>query len=367
MEAHESDTIMIVDDTPENLFILMECLSRSNFKTLIAKSGEGALRQLDFAKPDIILLDIMMPGIDGYETCRRLKEREDTKDIPVIFVTALTDTVDKVKGFKTGAVDYITKPFQHEEVLARVRTHLTIQHQKKQLMKLNATKDKFFSIIAHDLRSPFNALIPGTKFLADSIDKLSSEQVKRFALEIHRSAETTFNLLGNLLSWARSQSGVFDYDPVTIDLCRLIINTIDIHRQQADQKKIRFKTCMEAGISVYADMNMINTVLRNLISNAIKFTDEGGQVTVSAVTESNRVKIKVADTGIGITQKNLPRLFEIDGNLKMRGTAGEKGTGLGLILCREFIEKHKGAIWTESKPGCGTTFFFTLPADTLEK
>lgn len=151
-------SILIVDDQPVNLGILVECLKAAGFKTLVAANGEWALQQIDQIQPDLILLDVMMPGIDGFETCRRLKANATTREIPIIFMTALADLGDKVKGFEVGGVDYITKPFQQEEVLARVRTHVTIVAQRRQLEELNTRKDQFFSLIAHDLRSPVSSL-----------------------------------------------------------------------------------------------------------------------------------------------------------------------------------------------------------------
>lgn len=370
MSADEirKDTILVVDDNPVNLHVLLEYLNQSGFETLIARSGESALRQVGFAWPDIILLDVMMPGIDGFETCRLLKENEDTKEIPIIFMTALSETVDKIRGFELGAVDYITKPFHQDEVLARITTHLTIQRQKKELEELNgkleesnATKDKFFSIIAHDMKNIFNSLIGGSQILAGSVNTLSKEKIEMFAEEMFSSAQTAYELLENLLNWARMQKGSIEFKQETFDLSDLVSNNIINYQNNADMKKIHLFHSVEPGTLAYADPNMINTILRNLISNALKFTDIGGEVRISAKTMGQIIDVSVSDTGVGISEENAKKLFRIDSKFRTTGTAGEKGSGLGLSLCREFVDNNNGKIWVESIIGKGTTFWFTLP------
>ncbi|MCP4108696.1 MAG: hybrid sensor histidine kinase/response regulator [Desulfobacteraceae bacterium] len=370
MSADEikKDIILVVDDNPVNLHVLLECLNQSGFETLIARSGESAIRQINFARPDIILLDIMMPGIDGFETCRLLKEDESTKDIPIIFMTALSETIDKIKGFEMGAIDYITKPFHQDEVLARITTHLTIQRQKKELAELNArlaesnaTKDKFFSIIAHDLKNIFNSLIGGSQILAESIDTLSKEKIGMFAEEMFSSAQTAYELLENLLNWARMQKGSIEFKQEPIDLSDLVLTNIINFQNHADMKDIELLHSVEAGTIAYADPNMVNTVLRNLISNAIKFTGNRGRIIISANFFDQIIEVSVSDNGVGISQENADKLFRIDSKFRTTGTAGEKGSGLGLSLCREFIENNDGKIWIDSELGEGTSFWFTLP------
>jgi len=213
-------TILLVDDNTHNLNVLLDYLSDSDFETLIAPDGERALQQIEYVRPDLILLDVMMPGIDGFETCRRLKANETTKDIPVIFLTALSETVDKLKGFEVGGVDYITKPFQYKEVLARVNAHLTIRRQEKQLQKknrqleeLNATKDKFFSIISHDLKNLLAGLISYPEILQDKIETYSPDDIKQAFDLIQRSHKKLYALLENLLTWSRIQMGVMKSQP----------------------------------------------------------------------------------------------------------------------------------------------------------
>ncbi|MDM8523549.1 hybrid sensor histidine kinase/response regulator [Desulfococcaceae bacterium HSG8] len=370
-EQSEKAEILIVDDDPTNLGVLFDYLNASGFRTLIAEDGEGALRKADFARPDIILMDVMMPGIDGFETCRRLKENETTKDIPVIFMTALSDTVDKVRGFKTGAVDYITKPFQQEEVLLRIATHLTIQHQKKELAELNALKDKFFSIISHDMKNIFFHLMGSADLLAMKILDFNYDKVEKDAENIHASLQNAYRLMENLLKWSMLQTETTNFDPRNFDLRNIAMNNILFFMQNAKQKDISLSHTIQTDIPVHANPDMVDTILRNLISNAIKFTQSGGEVLVSArfskdTTDTDeewneQVEVAVTDTGVGISKENIRKLFRIDKKYKKTGTSGERGTGLGLILCKELVEKNNGRIWVESEAGKGTKFWFTLP------
>ncbi|MDM8549412.1 response regulator [Desulfobacterales bacterium HSG2] len=360
-EKPNKGTILLVDDNLSNLQVLIDYLNKSGYKTLVARSGDRAIRQLKFVRPDLILLDIIMPGIDGYETCRQLKEDKNTKDIPVIFITALVETYDKVRGFKVGAVDFITKPFQHEEVLARVTTHLTIQRQKKQLSELNAMKDKFFSIIAHDLRNAFGGILSISRIMAESLNIYEKEELELFSQSIYETAQKTFNLLENLLNWARIQRGTMEFRPNIIDLHKPVSENISLFKENASQKKINLSHSIEPKTYICADPNMTDAIFRNLISNAIKFTYEGGEVRITAENDGENVKISVSDTGEGISEKDIQKLFRIDESYKRPGTAGEEGTGLGLMLCKEFVEKNNGEIRVESELGKGTTFSFSLP------
>lgn len=359
--------ILLVDDHPDNLYVLLEALDESHFRTLVALDGESALRQIEYIQPDLILLDVMMPGIDGFETCRRFKQHEGCKDIPVIFMTALAETINKVTGFQVGGVDYITKPIDVAEVLMRVNTHLTIRRLQKQLEEkntqlqaTNASKDRFFSIIAHDLR---NALIGFLSFseILENIESLDKDAFRTYTKLFRESAESLFALLENLLTWSRLNRGMIDYRPQPLDMRVIFSHIIDLFRSQADAKQITLKHSDQETIAVYADYNMLNTVMRNLVSNAIKFTKPQGVVEMSVIFDEQNATISIADSGVGIPSEKIENLFQIDEKFQRDGTAGEKGTGLGLILCKEFIEKHGGKIWVESKVSEGTTVRFTLP------
>ncbi len=369
MKSENAESIVfIVDDDPTNLHILVDALSRKGFNVAIAKNGEAALNQVEAVNPDIILLDVLMPGIDGFETCRRLKKHAATTEIPVIFMTALSETVDKIKGFEVGGVDYITKPFQYEELFARVNAHLTIrqqhryiQEQNERLQELNASKDKFFSIIAHDLRNPFSGFLSFIQLMEESVNNGNKDRLTKIITMLRTSAEHLAALLENLLTWSRFQRGLIEYQPHQIEVEHVVAWNIKLLSQNAGQKQITLKNSVPQETFAYADLNMIDMIIRNLLSNAIKFTQTGGQIDVAARQAATKIEVSVSDTGTGISEEKLPKLFRIDARLQRAGTAGEKGTGLGLILCKEFVERHGGSIRVESEVGQGSCFTVSLP------
>jgi len=373
--------ILVVDDIRENLRLLYNLLTGHGYDVRPVSNGNRAISSAQFRPPDLILLDILMPEMDGYEVCKRLKADERTREIPVIFISALHETFDKVKAFEIGGVDYITKPFQEGEVLARVETHLSLRNMQKQLQtqnaqlqrsdealrQANASKDTFFSIIAHDLRSPFTALLGYAEIALHYLDKSSKEEMKEYITQIKSSAESLYALLENLLTWSRLQRGVMNYRPEDFSLNTIVEPIVSLFSSTAEQKQIRLCPRVPETIVVHADTNMISTVIRNLLSNALKFTETGGSITIAARQDAECIEVAVSDTGVGIPADKLPKLFRIDTKLTTTGTAGEKGTGLGLPLCKDLIEKNDGALWVESESGKGSTFRFTLPYLKKEK
>lgn len=373
--------VLIIDDNPTNLGVIADYLEDYGFTILVARDGESGLEKAQYAQPDIILLDVMMPGIDGFETCCRLKENDLTNNIPVIFMTALTEAEHKVKAFEAGAVDYVTKPLHQEEVLARVNTHLKIQEltdnlltANQQLTQMNADKDKFLSIVAHDLKGPFLPLLGNAQLLAEMATQLDPNEVQQMSQTIHRSAERVMHLLENLLQWARLQMGRMPFHPNTLDLTHIIERNITLFREMATKKDIRLRNRLQQSLFVYADNYMLDTIIRNLISNALKFTPHDGIITINArviQTEEGQtlpsqstdswVEITISDTGVGIKPDNLDKLFSIGVNFSTKGTDSEQGTGLGLIMCHEMIKRNGGQIWVESQLDKGSTFTFTLP------
>lgn len=389
-------TILIVDDNPANLEVLLTYLENVGFEVMVARDGKSAIKRAQYAHPDIILLDVVMPETDGFQICLQLKADERTKDIPVIFITALASPDNRIKGFEVGGVDYITKPIQHEEVFARVTTHLrirklqqqleaqnTLLHEKnvqlqqeiterkraeeqlqdlnQQLREANASKDRLFSIISHDLRGPFTALLGFSETIIHYIDEYSKEKIKESMLRIRTSSEAIYTLLENLLAWSRLQQGMLEYHPTNFPLSESVEDNIYLFQPGAEQKQITLRNGVQKNITVYADGNMIDTALRNLISNALKFTHAGDTIEVAATQTDDFVEVTVSDTGVGINQEDIPKLFQTDTQYTNLGTAGEKGTGLGLSLCKDLVERNGGTIWVESEIGTGTTFKFTLP------
>jgi len=367
--------ILIVDDVPANLKVLGDILKGEGYKVRPVTNGMLALKVAEKEIPDLILLDVMMPEMDGFEVCRMLKTNQKLSDVPVIFISALNDTADIVKALKCGGVDFITKPFHAEEVIARVNTHLTLYRQSKilqeqshELQELIATKDKFFSIIAHDLRGPLGGFMRLSEMMAHEPEQFTPEQKTDMSLALSHSARNIFNLLENLLEWSQMQQGHTAFKPKLVGLKEIVSDSIKVSNEMALSKAIRLLVDIPAQQEVYADSNMLQAVIRNLVSNAIKFTPKEGQVSISAgLAENYTSVIVVKDSGIGMTKDMVSNLFKLNINSSRPGTEGEHSTGLGLLLCKEFVERHGGELWVESEEGKGSVFYFSIPYNTALK
>ncbi|MCX6268942.1 MAG: HAMP domain-containing sensor histidine kinase [Bacteroidetes bacterium] len=335
-----------------------------------------------------------MPGMDGFETARLIKNRPKTSNIPIIFISAFDPTQKLLaKGIAAGGYDYLTKPIDDNQLVYRLKMYLRfIKHEflmnlhlrelnlklieeieerkateqslyisQNELKAANASKDKFFSIIAHDLKNPFNGIIGLSSLLIDDYDSFQAAEQKEFIKDIKTTAENTFRLLQNLLEWSQTQTGKIHFEPAQFILTSITTEIVDLVRTSAGNKNIALESSISPDIQVFADKNMINTIIRNLLLNAVKFTKNGGKITLSARSVNHVVEISVTDNGIGISPENFKKLFCIDCTTVSYGTDGEQGTGLGLILCKEFIEKNSGTIRVESELGVGSTFTITLP------
>ncbi len=382
--------ILIVDDVPDNLKVLGNILKPDGYRIRSVLNGEIALQVTEKEKPDLILLDIMMPEMDGFEVCSRLKKNPSLNDVPIIFISSLNDTDDIVKALTSGGADYITKPFKPEEVKARVATHLNIynqrrelqqqkneleqqknelqqqrnvlQNQSKELLELNATKDKFFSIIAHDLRSPFNGFLGLTQIMAEELPSLTMKELQEIAVDMRISATNLFRLLENLLHWSSMQQGKIPFKPEVTKLIKVVDESVTMIRESAKNKSIDIIIDIPNDTTVFADSNMLQTVIRNLFSNAVKFTHKGGKITISAKAKDGKnIEIAVKDSGIGMSPSLIENLFRLDVKTNRIGTEDEPSSGLGLLLCKDFIEKHDGKLLVESEEDKGSTFYFTMP------
>jgi len=353
--------ILIVDDAVRNFPIMAGIFKHEGYKLSFAMSGEDALELTQNEKFDLILLDIMMPDMDGYETCRRLQDDPDTHTIPVIFLTEKTDTESLVKGFNVGAQDFITKPFKPSELLARVRTHLKLQDALEKLNHAITTRDKFFSIISHDLKGPFSALLGYTQLLTDDYDHFDDAKRRSFCADIYKASKYLYRMMENLLDWSRIQSGRIKCNPRMLALVRIIHVCLVTLQPQADAKNIRICYDIAKDIRIFGDSEMIALVMRNLLSNAVKFSHQGSVIRIDCRSVNGFQEITIADTGIGINAENIKKLFRTDIHYVTKGTDKELGTGLGLIMCKEFVEKNGGRIWVESKRGKGSRFRFTVP------
>lgn len=360
--------VLLVDDIQENLKIVGNILYGKGINVSSALSGRQALEKVKVKLPDLILLDISMPYMDGYEVCRRLKADKETKDVPVIFLTAKNQIEDMVKGFELGAVDYINKPFNPSVLMARVRTHLELSEAKlklisknKELEELNATKDKFFRIIAHDLRSPLSSLLGGLSILGHENNQDNPAANMQIVDMLKSSVKKGLKLLNNLMDWSSVQTGVFPFQPTFINLKELVDENIELLSSLAFDKSIVVDCKIPKEVRIFADENMINSLIRNLISNAIKFTNQDGKIEISSKQSEGFYEVAVKDNGVGIEGRIKDNMFRIDKTTSTKGTSGELGTGLGLLLCKEFVERHGGAIHLESEVGHGSCFYFTIP------
>lgn len=565
--------ILIVEDSPSQAALLQYILEKGDYRSIIAQDGEAALALISENKPSLVVSDIVMPKMDGYDLCKEIKSNDATKDIPVILITSLSDAKEVIHGLSSGANSFITKPFNelsfltnvkkilseengqvqntspfsveiqfegkkrfinsdqqsvinlllniydgavqqnaelvktrdelrllnerleslveertqdllaetkisqqiaeqlkeselifnqfmehspvyvffkdaetrslklsknyeqmlglpikdllgktmadrfpsdyakkitaddlkilrdgkpsmHEEKLngryyntirfpiyvENVPTYLAgftiditdhklaeeeIKRKNVQLQIVNAEKDKFYSIIAHDLKSPFNSILGYLDILAKKIRTYDIEKSETMLGIINASAHNTFSLLEDLLMWAQSQSGKISFEPKELKFSDISMEVVENLKQTADKKNITINSSYGRGIVAFADADMLKIVLRNLISNAIKFTHKGGRIDIGATQKDSSLTISVTDNGVGIAPEILANLFSFSQTNTTKGTDNEKGTGLGLSLCKEFVEKHGGKIWAESEVNRGSSFYFTLPTKNL--
>ena len=368
-EINRSDyKILIVDDVVSNVLLLKILLTNEKFQVCTAANGNQCIEMAQKEKPDLILLDVMMPDINGFDTAVILKKDEATRDIPIIFLTALNNPSDLVKGFQVGANDFLTKPFNKEELVMRVMHQIelvaakrTIVRQNEELRRTINNRDKMYSVIAHDLRSPMASI---RMVLNLAVNVVSREMVgdEIFSLldKANRESEDTHDLLDNLLKWTKSQTGRLNVVYQDIDLDDIVPGVVDIFHVIAEMKKINLQYIpSNEKLIVHGDNDMLKTIIRNFISNAIKFSSEGKGVEVFCTREGDFARISVRDHGVGISPERVETIFH-KGDTTY-GTSGEEGSGLGLQLCEDFARKNGGEAQVESVLGEGSTFSFTVP------
>ncbi len=356
------ETILIVDDTPANLGVLVETLGAAGYQLMVAEDGEEALAQTGQTQPDLILLDVMMPGIDGFETCRRLKARASTRDIPVLFMTALNETTDKVKAFAAGGVDYITKPIEHEEALARVRTHLTLRRLHRELEAQLVLKERFLRIAGHDLRNPLCLILMAAELgrrqpnlspaLATHISNIGES-----AVHMRRIIDTFLNLRAPTTEpGSPGATGRVDLNLITDAVLRQ-------HAAVAERKQIVFTTDLATALPLArCDAGLAYQAFANLTSNALKFTPSGGRVTLGTRAATGRVHVEVRDTGPGVPPQERAQLFREHARLTPRPTGGEESNGLGLAIVKHLVESQSGEVGADFPVEGGSIFWFELPA-----
>lgn len=366
-------SILIVDDTPNNLRLLSSMLTKQGYEVRSAISGSVALMAVRTVPLDLILLDINMPKMNGYEVCQRLKAEERSRDIPVIFLSALGEPLDKVQAFQVGGIDYITKPFQVEEVLARIENHLMLRRMQVELQQaktealkalaqeqeLNRLKTEFVSMISHDFRTPLTSIQGFAELLRYSGESLPSETRNRYFDKIDGAVEHMLYLLDEVLMIGHIEAGKMQCQPVSTNLekfCRDIYEALQLSDNY--QHRIQFN-CTGACHSVEVDQMLLNRILTNLISNAIKYSPEYSQIYLDLCCDDQSVTFQVRDQGIGIPLDNQQHLFKTF--YRCNNVGQIKGTGLGLAVVKKCVDAHRGQIQLESQEGVGTTVTVQIP------
>ena len=358
--------ILIVDDVVSNVLLLKILLTNEKFQVCTASNGNMCIEMAKSEHPDLILLDVMMPDLNGFDTAVILKKDPETQEIPIIFLTALNNPSDLVKGFQVGANDFLTKPFNKEELVMRVMHQIQlvaakriIVRQNEELKRTISNRDKMYSVIAHDLRSPMASIRMVLNLAVNVVSKdIVGEEIFGLLDKANRESEETHDLLDNLLKWTKSQTGRLTVVYQDLDLDDIVPGVVDIFRMIAEMKKIDLKYLpADEKLTVHADNDMIKTILRNFLSNAVKFTPEGKTVEVFYKREGDFARISVRDHGVGIEPERVETIFRTGETTY--GTGGEEGSGLGLQLCQDFARKNGGEAQVESILGDGSTFSFT--------
>lgn len=358
--------VLVVDDTPDNLRLLSAILTKKNYEVRKALSSQQAIASVHADAPDLILLDIKMPEVDGYETCQVLKANPVTEAIPIIFISALDDVLDKVRAFAVGGVDYITKPFQEAEVLARIENQLSLRAlqrqlevQNKALLRSNQELEQFAHIVSHDLQQPLQSIMGYTRIIDLQYSQLFDTTTKQYLTNIVKASDRMQRLIKDLLAYAKVTQEQVSLSPVD---CKLILSQVLSNLEAAlETHQVEF-SCSELPIVLGSEVQLIQ-LFQNLIDNAIKFSrpDVKSRITVTAKEINDSTWLfEVHDNGVGIPAEKVKSIF--DRFQRLHSHEKYPGTGIGLNICQRIVEHHGGEIWVESALGKGSSFYFKLPS-----
>lgn len=361
--------IVIVDDVTENLQVLGSILDACGYDTAFALNGPEALTVIRELLPDLVLLDISMPGMDGFEVCRRLKADPKTADIPVIFLTAFSEQEYITRGFEVGAVDYVSKPFRQGELLSRVKTHLSLRYAMRQLAQRNQEltelvkeKNELITIATHDIKSPLQGIVLSVEVIKSLMRRGMIAELTGQLDSILKTADKIRDILKNWLDLNAAEAGAMQFTIVKLNAASILHVAGDFYRQKAEVKNIRLEVkANEPEIPLYADEAAMQAIIDNLVSNAIKFSAGGSTIRLQVSSANGRTIFEIADQGPGILPEEMPLLFKKFARLSARPTGGEHSTGLGLAIVKKLVDTMKGSIHCESEYGSGTTFLVELP------
>lgn len=362
--------VLVIDDEADIVESLQVMLRKRGFEALCAADGASGLLLAQREKPDLILCDVMMPAMNGFEVCRQLKASSETNAIPVLLLTALNQMDDKIKGLDAGADDFITKPFNDSELRARVtaflrskQLHDELDASYRRLQELEQMRDALTGMIVHDLKAPLTAITGGLGIFIDYLGKesLVPADIQKLVRNAFSSSKRLVGLIQDILDVSRMEQSQLPLKKSPTDLKAMVEQAVQMLSPAADNAKVALAMALPAGdVHATVDGSLIERVLVNLISNSLKFTPPGGKIAVS-LTPAPDLRICVSDTGIGVPKEHLEKIFD-----KFFQSSGHevsrKGQGLGLAFCRMAVESHGGKIWVESEQGKGSRFFVTLPA-----
>lgn len=360
--------ILIVDDVVSNVLLLKILLTNEKFQICTASNGRECIEKTKSEHPDLILLDVMMPDLNGFDTAVILKNDPETANVPIIFLTALNTPSDLVQGFKVGASDFLTKPFNKEELIVRVMQQISLVAARRIIMEQNeelchtiSNRDKMYSVIAHDLRSPMASIRMVLNLFVSTVSpEMIGQELYDLIDKANRESEETHSLLDNLLKWTKSQTGRLNVVYQDFEINDVVLGVVDIFVIIAETKHIRLNCNLGTeNLKVHADTDMLNTVIRNFLSNAIKFSNENSTIDITVARSGDFARISVRDHGVGISEDRIASLFS--SGKTTYGTKNEEGSGFGLQLCKDFAVKNGGDVEVESVHGEGSTFSVLVP------
>lgn len=376
-EVLKHKKILLVDDSKKDRLEIAETLCKNGFEVVEVSSGIDAIEQVDDIHPDLILMEIIMQGTDGLVVCESIRKQKKFDDVPIIFLSSLSNKRFVIRGLQAGASDYITKPFDEEEALARIHAHLklrdlTLEKEKtneelnesnKALQEAVLAKDKMLSVTTHDLKNPLAAIRGILDFMADEEFGALNETQKEMLSEVKQASDSMFELITDILSLGSIEADSIQLNKSEKDIVALTNHLIQLCQFQAEQKQIKLGLVKEGDIQPFAfDERQVRRVIQNLINNAIKFSPFEKQIIVRIEQSENETTLSVNDEGPGVPDEEQCKLFTEYGRTSVKSTAGESSTGLGLSICKKIIEAHDGKIWMKNREPNGSEFAFRIPS-----